>query len=267
MKNVFSAITLTLVALFVGFYFGTHYNHQSKEEISVQCGYDKEMIIEAYNNWINEDLKKINEMAVKYPVKVEDVIGIMEYKTIPVVMKNPLYDDFKNSKICKATLLVNYASKGEKGAIEEIDIRFQKTATSPNEQGEFRKNISSSGYDVENMKEQALEFFKKYHEDISLPEKASSFEDNGLIIFPQKGKCFHTNQIRVFQAIRPGKALAMIGKLSDPTIVLLLDENEKPYYDDEIIDLPKDKCAKQIGTYQYETAEKIIKTVPAVHIE
>lgn len=90
--------------------------------------------------------------------------------------------------------------------------------------------------------------------------------NGGLVLFENEGKCFHTNKLEVFQAMRPGEALARIGKFPNDTIVLLLDENEKSYYDGEIISIPKNKCPKQIGTFQYET-KLGMKTVPAVVVK
>ena len=91
--------------------------------------------------------------------------------------------------------------------------------------------------------------------------------DNGLTLFEEDGKCFHTNSLEIFQALGKGKALAKIGKSFDYTLVLLLDENDKSFYDGEKIAVSKDKCAKQVGTYQYETKNEIMKTVPVVVIK
>ena len=92
-------------------------------------------------------------------------------------------------------------------------------------------------------------------------------EINGLTVFDKDGKCFHTNSLEVFQALGKGAALASIGKFPNGTLVLLLDENDKSFYDGEVVSVPKDKCAKQVGTYQYETNSKMVKTVPAVEIK
>lgn len=96
---------------------------------------------------------------------------------------------------------------------------------------------------------------------------ANTDSNDGLVIFPEKGECFHTNKIKVFQVIKPDMALAHIGAAFSGTLVLLVNENNKYYYDDEIVSVPKDKCARQIGTYQYETKNKTLKTVPVVNIE
>lgn len=94
----------------------------------------------------------------------------------------------------------------------------------------------------------------------------SANNNSGLVLFEEDGKCFHTNKLEVFQAMRPGEVLARIGKFPNDTVVLLLDESEKSYYDGETISIPKNKCPKQIGTYQYETKYGM-KTVPAVVIK
>jgi len=60
-------------------------------------------------------------------------------------------------------------------------------------------------------------------------------------------------------------ALAWTG---DNRIVVLLMNNEGlSYYDEQKIEIPSTKCARQIGSYQYPTKDEIVKTVPAVVIE
>ena len=94
----------------------------------------------------------------------------------------------------------------------------------------------------------------------------SMFANNnsGLVMFEEEGKCFHTNKLEVFQSLEPGAVLA---ELSNGNIVLFLDKNKKSYYDGETISVSKDKCARQVGTYQYETHSKMMKTVPVVMIK
>lgn len=164
MKNTASIIALAILSLYVGFFFGEKNNIKQDENI-VNCAYDKEHIIETYNDWLNNALVNSDKRAEKYPVKVLDIQGIMEYNTIPKYMKIKLYEDFKNSKVCQATVIVNYTPNEEKETLEEIRVRYQKVATSPDEEGYYLKNILSSGYDVKEMTEQAVELFKKHNKD------------------------------------------------------------------------------------------------------
>lgn len=91
----------------------------------------------------------------------------------------------------------------------------------------------------------------------------------GLKVFPEKGECITTkNEIEVFQVLEPNMALARTGDILDGIVVLLINYDGKTYYDEQKIKIPKNKCARQIGTYQYTTREdKFEKTVPAVVIE
>ena len=50
-------------------------------------------------------------------------------------------------------------------------------------------------------------------------------------------------------------------------LVLLLGDENASYYDDQKINIPKGMCAKQVGTYQYQSRELGVKTVPAVTIK
>ena len=88
----------------------------------------------------------------------------------------------------------------------------------------------------------------------------------GLKILEQEGKCITRNNLEVFQSLTDGVALAYpVGDYR--TIVLLIDNSNRLFYDGEKIKNPKDYCAKQIGVYTYETKAEIQKTVPAVIIE
>jgi hypothetical protein len=89
----------------------------------------------------------------------------------------------------------------------------------------------------------------------------------GLTIFPEKGECITKNEIEILQTLKPNMALARSGKFSSEILVLLINHEGEIYYDDKKIKILKNKCAKQIGTYRYETTGKILKTVPAVVIE
>ena len=91
----------------------------------------------------------------------------------------------------------------------------------------------------------------------------------GLTIFPEKGECITTkNEIEVFQVLEPNMALARTGNILDGIVVLLINYEGKTYYDEQKIKIPANKCARQIGTYQYTTKQdRFEKTVPAVVIE
>ena len=89
----------------------------------------------------------------------------------------------------------------------------------------------------------------------------------GLLIFPEKGECLTKGELEVFQTIKPNMALAEFGEFPDETLVLLVNYNGKSYYDNEKIQVTRGMCARQIGTYQYQTKMEFQKTVPVVMIE
>ena len=100
----------------------------------------------------------------------------------------------------------------------------------------------------------------------------------GLTIFSEKGECITTDgEIEVFQVIESNMALARTGTVeyeeygirlySDEILVLLIDYNGKTFYDAQKVKIPTNKCARQVGTYQYSTRNGFVKTVPAVVIE
>ena len=89
----------------------------------------------------------------------------------------------------------------------------------------------------------------------------------GLTIFSEKGECITKNELVIIQTVGPNMALAEFGKLYNETRVLLVNYDDKYYYDGQKIPVPANMCAKQIGIYQYETKMEIQKTVPVVVIE
>lgn len=89
----------------------------------------------------------------------------------------------------------------------------------------------------------------------------------GLTMLPEKGECIMKSQVKIFQTLRPNVALATSGEFPDEILALLVNHDGDLYYDSREIEIPADKCARQIGTYQYETKAEILKTVPAVTIE
>lgn len=92
----------------------------------------------------------------------------------------------------------------------------------------------------------------------------------GLTLFSEKGECITTSgEIEVMQVLAPNAALAWTGGLfySDRILVLLINYEDKSYYDEQKIKIPSDKCARQIGTYRYTAKNEMVKTVPAVVIE
>jgi len=95
----------------------------------------------------------------------------------------------------------------------------------------------------------------------------SSGRLSGLTMLPEKGKCIIKNEMEIFQTLRPNVALAESGAIPDEVLVLLINYDGDVYYDSRKIKIPSGKCARQIGTYQYETKDNFRKTVPAVVIE
>lgn len=92
--------------------------------------------------------------------------------------------------------------------------------------------------------------------------------DSGLTIFEQEGSCVTSASLKVFQTLgEQDKALAEFGSFPNTTMVLLTNDENQAYYDDLVVKIPKGRCAKQIGTYQYMTAQNIQKTVPVVKIK
>ena len=102
-------------------------------------------------------------------------------------------------------------------------------------------------------------------EEINTDEKKLS----GLTLFSKKkdGEVITKEQIRIFQILKPNTALVKSGSFPNEKLMLLVGDDDDLYYDDQKIDIPEGKAAKQVGIYQYNTKSGELKTIPAVKIK
>lgn len=96
---------------------------------------------------------------------------------------------------------------------------------------------------------------------------------NNPEFFEKPGACIGSYKFKVFQALDSGYALAseiekddLLGDMATGITVLFYSANKTPFYDEQIIEIPKGACAKQIGIYRYNTQAAGSKTVPVVQI-
>ena len=92
----------------------------------------------------------------------------------------------------------------------------------------------------------------------------------GATYFDQPGDIIDCNSFETFQVLNPTSALVTehseYGFNSSLTVYLLVNDENKYYYDDEVIDIPSDKVVRQIGVYKYSTKQETEKTVPIIKI-
>ena len=89
--------------------------------------------------------------------------------------------------------------------------------------------------------------------------------------FEKAGERIDYNAFEVFQVLDNGDALAKGREYGDYSIatgitVLIIGKEEQSYYDDQIIEIPEGKYARQIGTFKYITNSNMVKTVPIIDI-
>ena len=96
-------------------------------------------------------------------------------------------------------------------------------------------------------------------------------QDSGLIFFDEPGEVTNFKEFEVFQPLYKGSALAYA--LSDGELamhlgpVVLLYQEDKYYYDEEIVRTPKKSVERQIGVFRYKTKKGEQKTVPIIEFE
>lgn len=96
--------------------------------------------------------------------------------------------------------------------------------------------------------------------------KCQSEGDDGFTMFSKPGAVIDIPSFEVMQVTDIG-ALANGESGTDMyygLLVLFPAEDGKSYYDDQIIKVPKGKCVRQIGTFQYQNRMGTVKTVPVV---
>lgn len=91
--------------------------------------------------------------------------------------------------------------------------------------------------------------------------------NSNLNIFEEPGDCLISkSSLEIFQTLEQNVALAMIKDSYSSGAYLVVNKENKSYYDGQVIKLPAGKCFKQIGTYRYQNKENDWKTVPVVQI-
>lgn len=97
--------------------------------------------------------------------------------------------------------------------------------------------------------------------------------NDGMTYFEKPGKCISTKEFEVIQVIGDGYALAReivdrtsLINIPSGLLVLVTNDNGELYYDDQVIEVPKGKCMRQIGVYEYQTKSENWKTVPIVQL-
>lgn len=100
-----------------------------------------------------------------------------------------------------------------------------------------------------------------------------------ITFFDEKAECIKGNNFTVFQALDNNMALAANTTNDDLGLGLLymavnplspkvlFANNNKPYYDNEKITIPKNKCARQIGIFKYSSNDGLEHVVPIVTID
>lgn len=104
---------------------------------------------------------------------------------------------------------------------------------------------------------------------VSLILASNVQKDDGMTFFEEAGECLSTQPFEVFQVLDNGVALASEieeqhsswNSTTDLTVLLINDEG-KYYYDDQVITIPDGMCMRQIGVYKYTTNSGRDKTVP-----
>lgn len=99
--------------------------------------------------------------------------------------------------------------------------------------------------------------------------KNSSAQKEDIVMFDSPHNAVPGKSFKVVQVLPDGNALASVDNVYDDNfgvVVLFLGDESTSYYDDQKIEIPKGKVAKQIGNYSYMSRMNIEKTVPVVKI-
>ena len=109
---------------------------------------------------------------------------------------------------------------------------------------------------------------------IALVVNYSGEQDKTMFATP--GECISTSCMQVLQVVDGNSAIAyeveyneVLEKYyikSDAITVLLTNDNDNAYFDEQIVKLPSGKCFRQVGVYKYTANSGMAKTIPIVKI-
>ena len=139
-----------------------------------------------------------------------------------------------------------------------------------------KKEIEQAEKYVEQMTSFAETFMNSFKNFVSQDEKQENINPEekkltGITLFSKKkdGDIIAKEKeiLKVFQVLKPNAALVKAGGFSNEILMLLLGDDDDLYYDEQKINIPEGKSAKQVGIYQYTTKSGQLKTIPAVKIK
>ena len=150
---------VTIIALALAIF--TSYNYyKSTHPYHVPCDASIEYISKIIQNWMRESVSR--DFLKTNNLEVADMDGFAEYNSIPHWNKIPLYEDFKNSSVCSASVFIDLSpiSTRKENSVQEnnqefseISVRYQLVKGG---------NIRMSGFDVDDMMKQVKKVMNKH---------------------------------------------------------------------------------------------------------
>lgn len=151
---------------------------------------------------------------------------------------------------------------------------FAEDKSQNNKEELNKKEIEQAQKYVQQMTSFAETFMNSFKNFVSQDEKQEVVNKDekklsGITLFPKKknGDNITNEQLRVFQVLKPNIALVKAGSFPNEFLMLLIGEDDDLFYDNQKINIPEGKFAKQVGIYQYDSKGGEVKTVPAVKIK
>ena len=146
--------------------------------------------------------------------------------------------------------------------------------TNKNNEETSKEEMEQAQKYVEQMTSFAATFMNSFKNFFDQDEKQEVVNPNekklsGITLFPKKkeGETITKEQLRIFQVLKPNIALVKSGTFPNEMLMLLIGDDDDLYYDNQKINIPNGKVAKQVGIYQYSTKSGELRTIPAVKIK
>lgn len=146
--------------------------------------------------------------------------------------------------------------------------------TNKNNEEISKEDVKKTEQYVEQMTTFAATFMNSFKNFFDQDEKQETVNPDekklsGITLFPKKkdGDVIAKEQLRIFQVLKPNIALVKSGTFPNEILMLLIGDDDDLYYDNQKINIPNGKVAKQVGIYQYNTKSGELRTIPAVKIK
>ena len=160
---------------------------------SPKCNENLEGVQQTLSQWLKDAMVKKDDGAKDINVTIKDINDIHEYISSPMLLGTTLYDNYKNSRICKANASVEFSGPNiSRPLIRTINVRYQITHSIEGNNG-----IQMAGPDVSDLGKEGVKKLLEALVDMNRNEMRT-FINQSPLTTPIIGNVNSKNDILIF---------------------------------------------------------------------